>query len=266
MSTVDFSSSNRTTFSITPLRDDGSNFADYEPKVKVLCGAKGILKFLEGRARKPKELHVANGVFMKPGTIDKPATEEEIENADTKMDTYEQNEAMCKHILMSSVSPRLCSKIKSLATPNSMWVAICTDVKNKSTLQKMDVRQLFKAMKLTKNSDAATHVSEMEAHFHLMQERVDELATIGDPVNARTHFQIALKSIPESYHATVQTINTADTLNGGKTTAEEVITIFLREARHQVILKAETKAGEALAAYVNSNSKSKGGDSGKVKK
>ena len=130
----------------------------------------------------------------------------------------------------------------------------------------MDVRRLLEAMKLTENSDAAAHVSEMEAHFRLMQERVDELATIGDPVNARTHFQIALKSIPESYHATVQTIDTADTLNGGKTTAEEVITIFLREARHRVILKAETKAGEALAAYANSNSKSKGGDSGKAKK
>ena len=130
----------------------------------------------------------------------------------------------------------------------------------------MDVRQLLEAMKLTENSDAATHVSEMEAHFCLMQERVDEFATISDPVNARTHFQIALKSIPESYHATVQTINTADTLNGGKTTAEEVITIFLHEAHHQVILKAETKAGEALAAHVNSNSKSKGGDSRKAKK
>ena len=87
-------------------------------------------------------------------------------------------------------------------------------------------------MKLNENLDAATHVSEMEAHFHLMQERVDELTMISDPVKARTHFQIALKSIPESYHATVQTINNADTLNGGKTTAEEVITIFLHEAHH----------------------------------
>ena len=87
-------------------------------------------------------------------------------------------------------------------------------------------------MKLTKNSDAAAHVSEMEAHFRLMQERVDELTMISDPINARTHFQIALKSIPKSYHATVQTINTADTLNGGKTMAEEVITIFLCEAHH----------------------------------
>ena len=99
-----------------------------------------------------------------------------------------------------------------------------------------------------------------------MQERVDELTMISDPINARTHFQIALKSIPESYHATVQTINTADTLNGGKTTAEEVIMILLHEAHHWVILKAETKAGEALATYVNSNSKSKGSDSGKAKK
>ena len=118
-------------------------------------------------------------------------------------------------------------------------------------------------MMLTKNSDATTHVSEMEAHFHLIQERVDELATIGDPVGARTHFQIALKSAPESYHATVQTIDTADTLNGGKTTADEIIMIFLREARHRVILKAETKAGEALAAYANENSKSKSSGKGK---
>ena len=86
-------------------------------------------------------------------------------------------------------------------------------------------------MKLTENSDTAAHVSEMEAHFHLMQERVYELAMITDPINARTHFQIALKSIPESYHATIQTIDTAGTLNGGKTMAE-VIMIFLCEACH----------------------------------
>ena len=75
-----------------------------------------------------------------------------------------------------------------------------------------------------------------------------------------------LKSIPEPYHATVQTINIADILNGGKTTAEDVITIFLHEAHHRVILKAETRAGEALAAYTNSNPKLKGGDSGIGKK
>ena len=87
-------------------------------------------------------------------------------------------------------------------------------------------------MKLAKNSDTAAHVLEMEAHFCLMQEIVDEIVTISDHVGARTHFQIALKSAPESYHATVQTINTADTLNGGKTTADEIITILLHEAHH----------------------------------
>ena len=63
----------------------------------------------------------------------------------------------------------------------------------------------------------------------------------------------------------VQTIDMADTLNRGKTTAKDIITIFLHEACHRVILKAETKAGEALAAYAN-NKKSKGGDSRKGKK
>ena len=127
----------------------------------------------------------------------------------------------------------------------------------------MDIRQLLEAMKLTENSDTVAHVSEMEAHFCLMQERVDELTTIGDPIDARTHFQITLKSIPELYHATIQTIDTAGTLNGGKTTAEEVIMIFLCKPCNWVILKAETKAGEALAAYVNRNSKLKVSRKGK---
>ena len=47
------------------------------------CGAKDILKFLEGQVQKPKELHVANGVFMNPGIIDMPATKEEMKNVET---------------------------------------------------------------------------------------------------------------------------------------------------------------------------------------
>ena len=94
MSTVNVSSSNHTTFSINPLHDDRSNFADYEPKVKVLYAAKGILKFLEGWVWKPTELVVVNSVYMKAGMWDKPATEEEIESAETKMDMYKQNEGL----------------------------------------------------------------------------------------------------------------------------------------------------------------------------
>ena len=126
---------------------------------------------------------VVNGISMKAGTHNKPATEEEIKTTESKMDTYKQNEVLCKHILMSLVLPHLCSKIKSLKTPNKMWVQICSDVKTKSTLQKMDIKCLFESIKLTENSDATTHVTEMEAHFCLMQERVDKLTTIGNPAD-----------------------------------------------------------------------------------
>ena len=82
-----------------------------------------------------------------------------------------------------------------MATANEMWTKICSDVKTKSTLHKMDMKCHFESMKLAENLDAAAHVTEMEAHFRLMQERVDELATIGDPVDVRTYFQITLKSV-----------------------------------------------------------------------
>ena len=244
MSTVDFSSSNWTTFSITPLLDDGLNFTDYEPKIKVLCGAKGILKFLEGCVWKPKKLHVENGVFMKPGTIDKPATEEEIENAETKMDMYKQNEPMCKHILMSSILPHLHSKSNPLQHQMKCGLLLLVQIwRTCQCYRKWTLDAIWRPWSLhTENSHAAAHVLKMEAHFCLMQERVDELTTIGDPINARTHLQIALKFVWESYHTTFQTLDTADTLNGEKTMAEDVKTIFLLKDHHQVILKAETEA------------------------
>ena len=46
---------------------------------------------------KPTELAIVNGVYMKAGTIDKPTTDEEVKNAEMKMDTYEQNKALCRH-------------------------------------------------------------------------------------------------------------------------------------------------------------------------
>ena len=94
MFTVNFSSSNCKTFSINLPHDGRLNFADYEPKVKVQCASKRILKFLEGQVWKPTELVVINGVYVKAGTWDKPATEEEIESVETKLETYEQNKGL----------------------------------------------------------------------------------------------------------------------------------------------------------------------------
>ena len=159
------SSNNSTSFTIPKLCDDGSNWADYQPHFMNAAGAKGLKKYLEGHARQPTPLKQnAAGVFLKRGsqTI---ATEEEIEAAEDRIEAYDRAESFAKHIILSSASTRLASKIKSIPTASAMWTVVTDDVKNKSSLQKINMLRLLQEMELQESSDPAAHVAEMEEHF-----------------------------------------------------------------------------------------------------
>jgi hypothetical protein len=38
-------------WAIPKLRDDGSNWVDYEPRTKIALGSKGLIKHVEGTTR-----------------------------------------------------------------------------------------------------------------------------------------------------------------------------------------------------------------------
>ena len=48
-------------FTIIKLRDDGSNWPDYELKAKTAMGAKGLIRHIEGTARRPLPFDIENG-------------------------------------------------------------------------------------------------------------------------------------------------------------------------------------------------------------
>jgi len=71
MSDIAITSSTQTSFTIPKLRDDGSNWTDYEPRVKNALGAKGLWKHADGRARQPVPLIAVNNVLMARGSTTK---------------------------------------------------------------------------------------------------------------------------------------------------------------------------------------------------
>ena len=158
--------------------------------------------------RQPVPLTDVDGVLMAHGSMTTPATKEEIESAEKKMDDYEKNEAYVKHIILSSTSPCLSSKIKNELTAKKMWDAVVTDVKNKCTLQQLDLLELLQSMRLDKGSDATTHLTKMETHFRIMEEHHDALTVVGHTVTKSNFLANVLKSVTGSYCPTVQTINT----------------------------------------------------------
>ena len=52
------------TLAVPKLRDDGSNWADYLPRLQNAMGAKGLWRHVEGTATAPVPFAVMNGIPM----------------------------------------------------------------------------------------------------------------------------------------------------------------------------------------------------------
>src|ERR1700731_3901958 len=86
-------------FAIIKLRDDGSNWPDYEMKAKTAMGAKRLIRHVEGTARRPLPFDLENGrPVTEPGKL---ATHLEIQDLECAMDDFEQKEYAARHIMLT---------------------------------------------------------------------------------------------------------------------------------------------------------------------
>ena len=161
-------------------------------------GLKGLWRHVEGLAVAPKPYVVADGIpVLADGKT--PATDEQIESKEVKLIEYEKQEYLAQHILLSTTSIHLGVKIKDLSTAEAMWKVVKTDATKKSTLFLLDAEDQLTSMKLPDNKDAKTHLSELNQHFQLMLQRLDNLVQMGSTISD-THFNIIImSSLPESY-------------------------------------------------------------------
>src|SRR5580704_9168126 len=110
---ITYDMSNQSTgnvISVPKLRDNGSNWVDYDSKVRSTLGTKGVIRHVEGTAIKPSMYAMdGNQYIVKEGVA---ATEEQIEAQEKCIDEYTQREHTAQHILLTSVSPRIASIIR----------------------------------------------------------------------------------------------------------------------------------------------------------
>jgi hypothetical protein len=259
--------SNSQNLAIPKLRDDGSNWADYEPRAKKAMGAKGVCRLVEGTALMPKPFNKVNGDYV---TSDgkTPATEEQIEARDAKIDEYEKKEFLAQHIIMSTTSPRLGVKIKNLKTAKEMWDAVKQDATTKSTLYIVDAEDELSSMRCNDSAEAKTHLAKLKDHFNLMLQRRDNLAGMGSALSD-THFSaMIMSSLPPSYRPALQTISAASKANKTVTMSPaDLITFFTEEAQHWVIEEDRVKQAEsALYSHGGKDKKSWASSRNKRKK
>ena len=146
------------TMAVPQLRDDGANWADYESKAQTAMGARGLIRHCDGTAQKPVAYPEVDGILMKtPGV---KATDEDLEEKEHKFDEYEQKEYSVQHILLTTVSLRLATIIKSMSAIQ-MWTAICLDTMKKSQLHKVDMHCRLQSMLCNEDGDIKAHMNAM---------------------------------------------------------------------------------------------------------
>ena len=170
MSTLTMNSNSESTLSIPKLHDDGSNWADYELRLRKEMGSKGLWRHVEGLAVAPKLYVVADKipVLSNGKTL---ATEEQLEAKEIRMIEFEKKEYLAQHIILSTTSICLGAKIKDLDMAEAMWKMVKADTTTKSTLYMLDAEDQLSTMKINDNEDAKTHLTELKAHFQLMVQR-----------------------------------------------------------------------------------------------
>src|SRR6202522_3378308 len=234
------SSSDSTMLAVPKLRDNGSNWSDYYPRIQNAMGVKGLWRHVLGTAVAPIPYVISQG---KPMLSDgkTPATEDEIEAKESKIIEFEKREYLSKHILLSTTLTRLGAKIKDLSTAEAMWKVVTEDATSKSTLYILDAEDQLSSMKLADNEDPKTHLTKLKQHLQLMHQRRENLTKIGSTISETQFNIIIMSSLPESYRPTLQTITASERvgkLSGGKTSvmkSDDLISFIIEEAQHRVI-------------------------------
>jgi hypothetical protein len=97
------SNSDSTAMSVPKLRDDGSNWSDYQPRIERAIGSKGLWRHVLGTAIAPKPYALLAGVpVLADGKT--PATEDQIESKEDKITNFDKKEYLAQHIILSTTS------------------------------------------------------------------------------------------------------------------------------------------------------------------
>ena len=263
MSDVTLSSnSNSQNLTVPKLRDDGSNWADYEPRVMTAMKAKGIWKHVLGTAYEPKPYTQVNNVtVLSDGKT--PASEEQIMEREEKIDEYDRKQNTARHVILSTTSIRLGAKVKNLKTAKEMWEEVKKDATT-NTLFIIDAEDELSNMKCQESSDAKIHLTEITAHFNLMVQRKENLIQMGSSISDTRFNAIIMASLPASYRPAKQTISAAERTSKTPMASSDLIAFFTEEARNRYLEDQRANQAEsALSAHGSKQKKRSGQKDGK---
>src|SRR5882762_6569240 len=198
MTDFSLSSTNDASVSVPRLRNDGSNWPDYKPRICRVLGLKGLWEHVGGTALVLKWYAiVANISMLADGTT--AATEDQVEACEDQVKKYNKESYLAQHVILLTTSLHLGVKIKNHMTAKEMWDVMKMDAAEKSTLFLIDAKGMLSSMRCSDSSDLKTHLTEIKAHFELMVQCCDSLTEMGSTLLDTQFLTMIMSLLPTSY-------------------------------------------------------------------
>jgi hypothetical protein len=235
-------------YNIPQLADDGSNWITYKERAQTVIRARGLMRYLDGRAKEPIPFEIdSSGKSIKPDKSQ--ATESEIEDLDKKIDEYQQKDSLAKQHIFSMVSDRLLLRIQKLNSALKIWSEICTIHEGKSELVQIDLRRRLQETRCEEGGD-------IKAHFGDLFRLREALASMGASIEDKDFYAIIMGSLPESYRPLLSSINATARISQKALTPYELVNVITEEYEHrQIMNRGTSKKGSNSALSANTSTK-----------
>ena len=233
-------STSSTLFNVPKLAEDGTNWITYKERTLTAIGARGLMRYADGRAIQPVPFVVdpkTNQPVKSDGTA---ATQTEIDDQNDKIDEFYQKDSLVKQQIFSTISDRVLLLVQKLDGAYAIWAEICRIHEGKTELVQIDLRRRLQEMRCEEGGD-------IKAHFSEQLRLRESLAGMGAAILDRDFYAIILGSLPESYRPLVSSINAAAKIAQKPLTPHELVNIITEEYEHRQLTERRTskKAGNA---------------------
>ena len=246
------STSTSTLYNVPQLAKDGGNWITYKERVTTAVYARGLRRYLEGRAVCPAPLAMSTAtvpVPVMPGGSN--ATEAEIEAHEVKIDEYHQKDSLVKQQLFSTITDRVLLRVQKVGASSAVWAAICKIHEDKSDLVQIDLRRRLSDTRCEESADIRNHFGE------LLKLR-EALAGMGTSLSDTDFTAIIMSSLPESYRPILSSMSAGARIAKTSLTPYDLISFVTEEYEHHQLMTSRVAKKSGNSAFSADAQKRKG--------
>nr|VWO99577.1 Uncharacterized protein [Ganoderma boninense] len=164
-----------------------------------------------------------------------------VEKMDAKYCAWETKEADARALIYETLGDELFIEVQSRPTAKSLWEAVVASCENKSLMYANAIRTRIQNTRCPESGD-------VRAHLALLLRERQNLAAVGSRLGEAEFAAIITNSLPESYHARVQSILDISSISGQTIPIDFLIGKLNEEYDRRNINKANENALAAAAA------------------